>query len=363
MHLGIRTERAPNERRVAATPQSVASLVALGFTVSIESGAGLTAGVPDDAFRSAGATIVESLDRADSIDILATVGPIDAADLALLPEGSIVVGLIDATEHAAVLESAIAKGVTPLAMEAVPRTTLAQAMDALSSQATAAGYAAVLLGARELPKFLPMLVTAAGTVPPARVLVLGVGVAGLQAIATAKRLGGVVSAYDIRPETREQVESLGATFVDAPTMTMDAGGYARAIGEEEMAEQRRILAASVAESDLVITTAQVPGRAAPRLVDTSMVGAMMAGSVIIDMAAGSGGNVEGSIPDGVVEVGGVRIHGPTDLASAVSSDASRMYARNILEVVKRLVTDEGIVLDVDDPVVGPMVVTEGALHE
>jgi NAD(P) transhydrogenase subunit alpha len=198
-----------------------------------------------------------------------------------------------------------------------------------------------------------MLVTAAGTVPPSRVLVLGVGVAGLQAIATAKRLGGVVSAYDIRPETREQVESLGAVFVDAPTMTMDEGGYARAIDEEQMAEQRRVLSDTVSASDLVITTAQVPGRKAPILVDAGMVAAMAPGSVIIDMAAGSGGNVEGSRPDEIVNIGGVIIHGPTDLASSVATDASRMYARNILEVVKRLMVDGQRIIDAEDPVIGP----------
>ncbi len=359
MHLGIRSEYAARERRVAGTPQSVRSLVELGVRVSVESGAGTSSGYTDSAFEAAGASIVSELGSGEALDVLATVGPVTDNDIASIAGHTIVVGMLDPTNNADIIAKLTDRGATCLAMELVPRSTLAQAMDALSSQATAAGYAAVLLGAGVMPKFLPMLVTAAGTVPPARVLVLGVGVAGLQAIATAKRLGGVVSAYDIRPETREQVESLGATFVDAPTMTMDEGGYARAIGEDELAEQRRILAASVAESDLVITTAQVPGRKAPVLVDAAMVEAMSQGSVIIDMAASSGGNVEGSVPDSVVEIGGVTIHGPTDLASRVASDASRMYARNILEVVKRLIVDEAVVVDPDDAVIGPMIVRTG----
>jgi proton-translocating NAD(P)+ transhydrogenase subunit alpha len=354
MHLGIRSEQAPSERRVAATPQSVSSLVALGLTITVESGAGLASGFTDDDYREAGADIVDRFKPDNPLDLLATVGPFVEADSAVLADGAVVIGMLDPSENSATLARLAERGVTSLVMEQVPRTTLAQAMDALSSQATAAGYAAVLLGARELPKFLPMLITAAGTVPPARVLILGVGVAGLQAIATAKRLGGVVSAYDIRPETREQVESLGASFVDAPTMTMDEGGYARAIDEEQMAEQRRVLSATVGASDLVITTAQVPGRKAPVLVDADMVAAMAPGSVIIDMAAGSGGNVEGSRPDEVVTIGGVVILGPTDLASSVASDASRMYARNILEVVKRLIVDGEKILDPDDPVIGPI---------
>lgn len=354
MHLGIRSERAPSERRVAATPQSVPALIDLGLDVTIESGAGVEAGFPDDAYAQVGADVIQQFDAGAGLDILATVGPMTETDLAVIADDAVVIGMLEPTDHATVLSDLVSRGVTPLVMEQVPRTTLAQAMDALSSQATAAGYAAVLLGARELPKFLPMLVTAAGTVPPAKVLVLGVGVAGLQAIATARRLGGVVSAYDIRPETKEQVESLGAKFVDAPTMTMDEGGYARAIGEAEMAEQRRVLSETVAGSDLVITTAQVPGRRAPVLVDTAMVEAMTPGSIIVDMAASSGGNVEGSKPDKIVDVGGVLIHGPTDLASSVASDASRMYARNILEVLKRIMVDGERVLDPDDPVIGPV---------
>lgn len=355
MHLGIPSEHDAREGRVAATPQSVASFVDLGFRVSIESGAGVRSGVTDGEFESAGASVVPSLADTDGVDVLATVGPIN--DASFVRNGGIVIGLIDPTQNQERLAKWVGDGITPIAMEMVPRTTLAQAMDALSSQATAAGYAAVLLGATSMPKFMPMLVTAAGTVPPAKVLVLGVGVAGLQAIATAKRLGAVVQAYDIRPETREQVESLGAKFIDAPTQQMDEGGYARAVDEETAKAQRQVLSDAVAGSDLLITTAQVPGRRAPVLVDGSMVERMAEGSVIIDMAAGSGGNVEGSAPDDVILVDGVTIYGPTDLASRVAADASRMYARNILEMLKRTVVEGAIVVDPEDPVIGPAIVT------
>jgi NAD(P) transhydrogenase subunit alpha len=355
MKLGIRKETSSGEARVAAAPASVSSLVELGFDVAIESGAGALAGITDQAFEEAGAHIVASLVDAAPLDIVCTVGSADSSDIDALGGRGIVIGLLDPTNHEDELSRYAQRGVTTIAMEKVPRSTLAQSMDALSSQATAAGYAAVLLGATEIPKFMPMLVTAAGTVPPARILILGVGVAGLQAIATARRLGGIVSAYDIRPETREQVESLGAKFVEAPTQKMDEGGYAKEIDAETADKQREVLAAAVADSDLIITTAQIPGRPAPRLIDRSTVEGMRAGSVIIDMAAGSGGNVEGSKPDEVVNISGVRVFGPTDLAARVAADASRMYARNQLEMIKRMVTDGELALDPDDVVVGPAI--------
>lgn len=354
MHLGIPSERSSSEHRVATTPGSVGALVDLGFSVVVESGAGTDAGFPDDAFRAAGAEIVPDL-ASVPIDVLLSVEPPFERDLGFIADGGAVVGFLDPTANADAIASLAGRGITSVAIESIPRTTLAQAMDALSSQATAAGYAAVLMGASELPKFLPMLVTAAGTVPPARVLVLGVGVAGLQAIATARRLGAVVHAYDIRPETKEQVESLGAKFVEAPTQEADEGGYARAVDEDLARRQREVLADVVAESDLLITTAQVPGRAAPRLVDADMVQRMKAGSVVVDMAAGSGGNVEGSVPDERVRVGDVTILGPTDLASRVAEDASRMYARNLLEVLGRMVVDGSLSIDPDDAVVGPAI--------
>ena len=355
MRLGIRKEPSPAEARVAATPASVSSLVELGFEVVVESGAGSLASITDQDFIDAGATVVTSLTEDSPLDLLFTVGPLGADDTGALGSDGVVMGLLDPSTNADQLATFADRGLTCIAMELVPRTTLAQSMDALSSQATAAGYAAVLFGATRLPKFLPMLVTAAGTIPPGRILILGVGVAGLQAIATARRLGGVVSAYDIRPETREQVESLGAKFIEAPTQKMDEGGYAKAVDEETAAAQREILATAVAESDLIVTTAQVPGRQAPRLIDRSVVERMKPGSVIIDMAASSGGNVEGSCQDEEIDIAGVRLYGPTDLASRVAADASRMYARNLLEMTKRMVTDGALIIDPEDPVVGPAI--------
>ena len=355
MRLGIRKEQSSTEARVAGTPASVSSLIDLGFEVVVESGAGSLSSITDQDFTDAGATIVATLADAAPIDLLLTVGSVEPDDTQVLGGTGVVMGLLDPSANADPLTSLAERGITSIAMELVPRTTLAQSMDALSSQATAAGYAAVLFGATRLPKFLPMLVTAAGTIPPGRILILGVGVAGLQAIATSRRLGAIVNAYDIRPETREQVESLGAKFVDAPTQEMDEGGYARAVDEETAAAQREILASAVAESDLVITTAQVPGRQAPRLVERAVVERMKQGSVIIDMAAASGGNVEGSEPDTEVDINGVRVFGPTDLPSRVAADASRMYARNLLEMAQRMVVDGVLTIDPEDPVVGPAI--------
>ena len=356
MHLGIRNEQTTLERRVAVPPQAVESFTELGFEVTLEQGAGTGAGFNDDDFTGAGASVVEAL-AGDSVDVLLTVSRPDLGATLGIKDGGVLIGLINPGSDPDLEAGLRARSITPIAMELIPRTTLAQSIDALSSQATAAGYAAVLLGATTLPKFMPMFVTAAGTVPPARVLVLGVGVAGLQAIATAKRLGAIVYAYDIRPETKEQVESLGARFVEAPTQEMDEGGYARTLDEDIAARQREVLAGVVADSDLIITTAQVPGRPAPRLIDRDVVATMKAGSLIIDMAAGSGGNVEGSVADEEVMVDGVRILGPTDLASHVAADASRMYGRNLLELLKRMVTDDGFTVDPEDPIVGPAIVT------
>lgn len=356
MKLGIRNEQAKNEKRVAVAPASIASFIDLGFAVSIESAAGTSAGYPDSAYVDAGASVVPNLSDGEPIDLLVRITPPDDEDRALLAPSGVIVGLVDPAANGDRYTSWGESGITTISMEMVPRTTIAQAMDALSSQANAAGYAAVILGVNELPKFMPMLVTAAGTIPPANVLILGVGVAGLQAIATAKRLGAVVYAYDIRPETKEQVESLGGRFIEAPTQKMDEGGYARAVDEETEAEQKAALAKAVADADLIITTAQVPGRKAPRLIDASMVAAMKPGSIIIDMAASSGGNVEGSAPDERVSRSGVTILGPSDLASHVATDTSRMFGRNVLELVKRMVQDGVMTVDHEDAVVGPAIV-------
>jgi NAD(P) transhydrogenase subunit alpha len=356
MQLGIRNEQSSREHRVAAPPASVPLFVDLGFDVAVESGAGTAAGFPDEEYLEYGATIVSDFSDSEDIDLLLRISPPTESDRALMASDGVILGLIDPAANSELLTSWGEAGLTSISMEMVPRTTLAQSMDALSSQATAAGYAAVLLGVTTIPKFMPMLVTAAGTIPPSNVLILGVGVAGLQAIATAKRLGAIVYAYDIRPETREQVESLGGRFVEAPTQKMDEGGYARAVDEETEAKQKAALAKAVADADLIITTAQVPGRKAPRLIDAAMVEAMKPGSVIIDMAAASGGNVEGSQPDTTVDVSGVHIMGPTDLASRVATDASRMFGRNLTEMVKRMVVEGELIVDPQDPVVGPAIV-------
>ena len=354
MRVGIPRERGRRERRVAAVPATVEFYVGHDWDVVVEAGAGTAAGFDDDAYAAAGAEIVPDAEAAHDADLVLRVGPPTIAELELVPRGAVLVSFLDPFVAVDLVEALAARRIDAVAMEAIPRTTLAQSMDALSSQSTAAGYAAVLLAAAESPRFFPMLTTAAGTIPPARVLVLGVGVAGLMAIATARRLGAVVHAYDIRPETREQVESLGAKFVEAPTQAGDESGYAKEVDEETQRRQQEILADYVADADVLVTTAQIPGRPAPLLVPEDVVARMRPGAVVVDMAAATGGNVAGSKPDEVVEVGGVRIHGPVDLPSRVATDASRMYARNLQNLVGRMITEDGTVaVDLDDDVVGP----------
>ena len=354
MHIGILSERAPGEHRVAATPQTAATFIEWGWQVDVESGAGDAAGFPDRLFTEAGANIVDGK-TARGADIVLCVNAPEA--LNELKSGSILVGFLDPFVDADLITKLKDQGVTALAVEAIPRTTLAQSMDALSSQANIAGYAAALLAANSSPKLLPMMVTAAGTIPPSRALILGVGVAGLQAIATAKRLGAIVYAYDIRPETAEQVESLGAKFVAAPTQEMDEGGYAKEVGEDTQARQHAALASHVADADIVITTAQIPGRPAPLLVTDDMVAAMQPGSVIIDMAAGSGGNVAASKPDEMVDIDGVHIYGPTNLPADIPHDSSRMYARNLVALLERIKAEEGVNVDLEDEIIGGTTIT------
>jgi NAD(P) transhydrogenase subunit alpha len=358
MQVAIPRERAPGERRVAATPDTVGMMRDWDWSVAVEAGAGSAAGFTDDAYESAGAAVTPTLDTADA-DLVLRVGPPTLDEIRRLSSGATIVGFLDPFVREDLVRALAAGGVTALAVEAIPRITLAQAMDALSSQANLAGYAAVLLGAQYSPKALPMMVTAAGTIRPTKALILGVGVAGLQAIATAKRLGAIVHAYDIRPETAEQVESLGAKFVAAPTTEADEGGYAREVGADVQTQQFAALAPYVADADLIVTTAQIPGRPAPRLINAEMVRSMRAGSVIVDMAAGTGGNVEGSVADETVEVDGVTIIGPTDLASRVATDASRMYARNLVALLERLRDQDagGFRIDLDDEIVGGSTIT------
>ncbi len=356
MQVGILSEHAPGERRVAATPQTVATFLSWGWQVDVEGGAGDDAGFPDRLFTEAGASIVDGKTARGADIVLCVNAPDDLTDL---KSGAILVGFLDPFVDEDLITKLKDMGITALAVEAIPRTTLAQSMDALSSQANIGGYAAALLAAASSPKMLPMMVTAAGTIPPSRALILGVGVAGLQAIATAKRLGAVVHAYDIRPETAEQVESLGAKFVAAPTEEMDEGGYAKEVGADTQAQQHAALAPFVAEADMVITTAQIPGRPAPLLVTDEMVSQMQPGSVIVDMAAGSGGNVAPSRPDEMVNVGGVHIYGPTNLPATIPHDASRMYARNLVALLERLKSDEGVNVDLSDEIIGGTTITHG----
>lgn len=335
------------------TPAVVTRLVQRGHRLLIESGAGSRAGFSDQEYADAGAELPTDPLSAGA-ELTLVVGP-PATDLvAGVPEGSVLCGFLDPFRAGDLMSAIAARRITAFAMEAIPRTTLAQAMDALSSQATAAGYAAVLEAAYSSPRIFPMLTTAAGTLPPAKVLVLGAGVAGLHAIATARRLGAVVSAYDIRPAVREQIESLGARAIDAPMdeSAATASGYAKSVGDETQRRQMDALAPHVAEADVVITTAQVPGQPAPLLVSREMVESMKPGSVIVDIAARAGGNCELTRPGETVVHDGVTIVGPIDLPSRVALDASSMYARNLANFIERIADPEGgLKLDFEDPIV------------
>jgi len=345
MKVAVAKETFPGERRVALVPAAVAPLKKAGLDVAVESGAGAAAGFSDDDYRSAGAQIV-SRDEAFAADCLLTVrtggaaGDAWQADRDRLRQGQIVIGMCDPLSSAAACREVAERGATLFSLELVPRITRAQSMDVLSSQANIAGYRAVLVAAGALPRILPMMTTAAGTVTPAKALILGAGVAGLQAIATAKRLGAQVSAYDVRPAVKEQVQSLGAKFVELPLETGSseaAGGYAKAMGEEFYVKQRELLGKVVAESDIVICTALIPGQKAPVLVTREMVAKMRPGSVIVDMAAERGGNCEGSAPDDAVVLNGVTILGPTNLPADVPYHTSQLYAKNIATFLAHLV--------------------------
>lgn len=357
MRIRVHRETQPGERRVALVPKAVSELVAAGHAVVIPPGAGIDAGFTDEAYREAGATVADE----QGGDVLVGIGPLTAGDL---KGAATVIGFLDPLGSPAAIGDLAAAGATAYSMEMVPRTTLAQSMDALSSQATVAGYEAVLLGAASSPRFFPMLMTAAGTIRPAKVLVLGAGVAGLQAIATARRLGAIVSGYDIRPAAREQVESLGASFVGGPVIEQSetSGGYAGEVDEATRAAQQEALAAAVAKADVIITTAQVPGRRAPVLITREMVGTMAPGAVIIDLAASTGGNCEFTEADRVVDHNGVLIHGPTDLASRTATHASEMYSRNITTLMQYLFGEDGHADDPGDEIaVGSRVTSGGSV--
>jgi NAD(P) transhydrogenase subunit alpha len=360
--LAVIKESRPGEDRVAIVPEVAAKLAKTGVDVVVESGAAAGARFSDDEFVQAGATIVADAAAAlDGADFLAHVQPLTIDEVALLPTGASVMSFLQPVASADVVQALAAKGATVYSLDLLPRISRAQSMDALSSQATVAGYRAGLAGAEHLAKFFPMFMTAAGTVPPAKVLVMGAGVAGLQAIATARRLGAVVRAYDVRAAAKEEVESLGAKFVELDLETQDgAGGYAKEQSAEYLAKQQELLAAEVAASDVVITTAQIPGRKAPVLVTEAMVRGMGEGAVIIDMAADSGGNCELSEPGEDVRVGGVTIVGLSNPPASMPTHASFLYARNIANFLGLVVTDGALAPDFEDEIVaGTCVVRAG----
>ena len=362
MRIAVLKETAERERRVALTPDAVKRLVTAGHQVVIERGAGAAAFAADADYEAAGATIAADAAAAcQGAEVVAKVQRPTAAEAALLPRGSVLVALLQPAQSAELLADLAQRGVTALALERVPRITRAQSMDVLSSPATVAGSKAGLLAASALPRFLPMLTTAAGNITPAKALILGAGVAGLQAIATARRLGAVVSAFDVRAAAREQVQSLGAKFVAAELAAPGAetaGGYAR---EQAADEQRRTLdaiAGAIHEMDLVVSTAAIPGRPAPRLITDAMVASMKPGSVIVDVAAETGGNCELTRPGETVEAHGVTIMGPLNLPSTTPAHASAMFGRNVLTLLQHLATKEGALqLDVSDEITGAMALT------
>jgi len=353
MRLGVAKEATAGERRVAVVPEVVKKLVAKGHEVVVEAGAGVDALIPDALYSAAGATIGDPW----SADVVAKVQPPSDDEIAKLGKDSILVGFL----RPDVVERLKSAGVTAFAMESIPRISRAQSMDALSSQANVGGYKAALLGAEHATRFYPMLMTAAGTIPPAKVLVLGIGVAGLQALATARRLGAKTTGYDVRPETAEQVESLGAAWLDLGIEAAGEGGYARELTEEERALQQRNLEEAIKGFDVVITTALVPGRPAPKLVTAAAVEGMKPGSVIVDMAGETGGNCELTEPGETVVKHDVTIVSPLNLPATMPEHASALYARNVQALVELMLDDDGnIKLDFEDEIIAGACVTHTA---
>ena len=363
MQIGVPAETMAGESRVAVTPETAKKLKAQGHTIKVASGAGLAASVTDAAYEAAGAEITDQA-GALGCELVLKVRPPQEHELVAFKPGSSLVGVLNIFDPAG-LQRLAATGVTGFALEAAPRTTRAQSMDVLSSQANIAGYKAVMIAANEYQRFFPMLMTAAGTVKAARVVVLGVGVAGLQAIATAKRLGAVIEASDVRPSVKEQVESLGAKFIDVPYETQEekeaaegVGGYARPMPASWLDRQKAEVAKRVALADIVITTALIPGRPAPVLVTEEMVKSMKAGSVIVDLAAPMGGNCPLTEPGKTVIKHGVTLVGETNLAALVAADASALYARNVLDFLKLILPkDGGLKIDMEDDIVAACLVT------
>jgi NAD(P) transhydrogenase subunit alpha len=355
MRLGVPKETAPGERRVALVPEVVRRLVEAGFEVAVERGAGVAASFPDEAFAEAGARVVENAFDAEAVVKVQKPSP---EEVEALSSGSLLVAFLQPLTDSEGIERLAARGVVAFAMESIPRITRAQPMDALSSQATVSGYKAVLLAAERLPRFFPMLMTAAGTVAPAEVLVLGAGVAGLQAIATARRLGAVVTGFDVRPAVKEQVESLGASFLELGVRAEEtAGGYARELTPEDERRQQEELEGRIGGFDVVVTTALVPGRPAPRLIPAAAVRAMRPGSVVVDLAAEAGGNCELTEPGEIVERDGVTIVGLTNLPSTMPYHASQLYARNMSALLQHLAPEGELHLDWEDEITAGACVT------
>ena len=369
MRIAALRERIEGERRVAITPESARQLVDAGLVVTIESGAGAESGYADAAYQAAGAEVAASV-ALGTVDGLAHVRPLTGETIGALKAGTITVGLASAASELAAVRALRDARITSFALELVPRISRAQSMDALTSQSLVTGYRSVLEASMRFPRFFPLYMTAAGTIPPAKVLVLGAGVAGLQAIATAKRLGAKVSAYDVRAASADEVASMGGTFITLDLEAADAaGGYAKELAEDRAARQRELLTPHIHAADIIITTALIPGRPAPQLVTAEMLGGMRAGSVVVDLAAESGGNVEGSVAgeDVLVPVvdGVVTLVGAKNMASAMAFDASRLYAKNVANLVALMTTDGTLTPDFDDEVVaGACLTHDGAVrHE
>ena len=363
LRILVPRERVEGERRVAATPDTVGQLVGVGATVLVERGAGVEARLADADYEAAGAQLVDSDDPAGA-NVVLRVAPPTVDDVRGMDRGAVLVGYTAPHRNLDVVRALAEAGVTSLSMELVPRISRAQSMDALSSQANLSGYRAVLTAAAEVDKYFPLLMTAAGTVRPAEMVVLGAGVAGLQALATARRLGAVVHVSDIRAAARDEVASLGGRFIDMPQAEdmADAGGYAKEQGEELLVKQREALTERLRKAQVVITTAQIPLRPAPLLITRAMVEAMPAGAIIIDLAAADGGNCELSDPDRVVEHGGVRIIPGQGLVNTMPGEASALYARNVVALVKLLVTEGTLRIDLEDEVVsGALMTHEGSV--
>ena len=363
MRIAVLKETAARERRVAMLPDSVAKLVKAGLEIAVEHDAGLAAGAVDDAYAQAGATVAgDARTACQGARVVLKVQPPNRDEAALIDADSVLVSLLPVSEQSELLALLGQRRVTALALERVPRITRAQSMDVLSSQATIAGFKAVLLGASAMPRLLPMLTTAAGNIPPAKGFVLGAGVAGLQAIATARRLGAVVSAFDVRAAAAEQVQSLGATFIAnelASDNAQDKGGYAKAQNEDEQQRTLAVLDAHLKDMDLVVSTAAIPGRRAPLLINAAMVGRMKRGAVIVDVAAETGGNCELTKPGETVEANGVTILGPLNLPSTAPVHASQMFSRNVFTLLQHLVKDGTLQIDLADEITAAMAVTHG----